>query len=162
MARAWALGGGLLLGLILLLCVVWAVMDHLRLVSLASAAVVAGAFLVGLAFVMVACFRIIGNADRPPEIREARADGIAATGTVLAVEKTGWKTRRGRGTSLTFGPTRWECSIRLRVTRPDLPDYEAEAVESLTSDQFPERGAVVPIRVHPRRPEVVVLDLPRA
>jgi hypothetical protein len=41
-ARAWAVSGGLFLGLILLLCVAWAVMDHLRLVSLTSAALMAG------------------------------------------------------------------------------------------------------------------------
>lgn len=162
MAKAWAMSGGLLLGLILLLCLAWAALDQLHLASLTSAAILAGVFLVGLALVMGACFRLIGDARTPPEIREARAEGVAATGTVLDVGKTGWRTRRGRRSSLTLGPTRWECSIRVRVTRPGLGDYEAEVVEFLTSDQIPEPGTVAPVRVHPRRPEIVVFDLPRA
>jgi hypothetical protein len=151
-----------MLGLILLLCAVWALVDHLRLASLTSAALLAGAFLVGLAWVMVVGYRVIRDADTPPEVREARSSGLAATGEVLDVEMTGWRKRRRMGRSFTIGPTRWLYSIRLRVRRPDLAEYEAEAVEYLTGDEVPERGMVVPLRVHPQHRDVVVFDLPPA
>jgi hypothetical protein len=151
-----------MLGLILLLCALWALVDHLRLASLTSAALLAGAFVVGLVWVMVAGYRIIRDADTPPEVREARVGGLAATGEVLDVEKTGWRRRRRMGRSLTIGPTRWEYSVRLRVRRPDVAEYEAEAVEYLTGDEVPARGMVVPLRVHPQHTDVVVFARPPA
>jgi hypothetical protein len=97
----------------------------------------------------------------PAGARQTRADG-SRHGHGPGIGDDGLEERSKAGRSLTFGPTRWEYSIRLRITRRDRADYEAEAVEFLTSDQIPEKGAVVPVRVHPQRPDVVVFDLPRA
>jgi hypothetical protein len=47
--------------------------------------------------------------------------------------------------------------IRVQVTPEDGQPYEAELTEWLISSDVPKVGATVPVKVHPRYPEVAVL-----
>jgi hypothetical protein len=47
--------------------------------------------------------------------------------------------------------------MRIRVSRPGQPDYETELAEFLTGDQVPEKGSVISVKLHPRRPDVIVM-----
>jgi hypothetical protein len=49
--------------------------------------------------------------------------------------------------------------MRVRVMRPGAADYEATLAEFLTGDQVPKKGETIPIKVHPQRPEVMVLAI---
>jgi hypothetical protein len=155
--KEWAWLAGALLLLHLLLFASWAALDAQRIRSLAPMLTLAGIYVVLLAVVLVVFVRRLGLANVPREIREAHECGIPATAVVLAIEKTGWRSPRSRNFKLELRPRRYAYAILLRVSRPGEPDYDARAFEYLLSAETPERGATVAVRVHPHRPEVLVL-----
>jgi hypothetical protein len=77
---------------------------------------------------------------------------------VLDIETTGWKSKQGPGVSYTWRSVKHEYQMRLRVTRPGEGDYEVMVAEYLTADQVPMKGSTIPIKVHPERPDIVVLS----
>jgi hypothetical protein len=97
------------------------------------------------------------KASSPPEYREAHEQGVLATAQVLEIERTRWRVRRTRNFRLQPRPAKREYQMRLRVTRPGEPDYEAWLAEFLTGHQVPKKGAIIPIKVHPQRPEIIVM-----
>lgn len=40
-----------------------------------------------------------------------------------------------------------------------MADYEADLAEFLKSEQIPQKGAVIPVKVHPENPDVIVMVL---
>lgn len=91
-----------------------------------------------------------------PEYREAQRAGLAARARVLEVRRSRWRRRRG------WGPWSYEHLIDLEVERPGAPPQRAEVALYLPRDaQPPAVGATLAVRVHPRRPAVVVLDAPQ-
>lgn len=114
-------------------------------------------FLIALFILMVSFFHRLGDAAAPPEYREAKANGLPAKAKVLEITRTRWHTKRTRNLRLQTTPRRWEYEMRLRVSRPGVPDYEAELAAYLSGSDVPQKGDVIDIKVHPDQPEVVVL-----
>jgi hypothetical protein len=154
--KAWSAAMGLFAFVSVLPLAAYALLEHLRLVSLTSAGAVAGVFVIALVPTMVACYRIIGRADIPPEDREARAIGRPATAQVVRVEQTRWRIKRNVNFKLEASRRKWEYRIFVRVSIPGEADYEAEIAEFLLPEEVPEKGDVLDVKVHPRIPDAVV------
>jgi hypothetical protein len=157
--KAWAVTYGLFFLLLVAFFAGFVLLEMLRLVSLRSALVLAAVFVVGLVAVMVAGFRKIRDATTPPEYREVRVHGLTATATVLELERTGWRTGGGLDLRLRVRRKRWEYTLRLRVTDPVGGAYEARTTAYLAGEEIPEVGDRVGVKVHPQRPDVVLMDV---
>src|SRR5687768_2439706 len=105
-------------------------------------------------------FRRLGDAAAPPEYREAKANGLPATAKVLEIRQTGWHTKRRTNFRLQTTPRRWEYEMRVQVSQPGMPDYEAQLAAYLNGSDVPKKGQVIDIKVHPEQPEVVVIAQP--
>jgi hypothetical protein len=89
---------------------------------------------------------------------EASQHGLPGTAQVLEINWTGWRERRNAGKWLEgqFVRSR-EYRLRLRVAPPQGENYEVTMFIYLKNDELPERGAQVAVKIHPQRPEIVVL-----
>jgi hypothetical protein len=93
----------------------------------------------------------------PPSYRQARRDGVAATAQVLAYATTGWRRRRRPPGSL-WGTSRIvsrEYRLHAQINLPSAVPYETAFFAYLKTEPRP--GAVLSVKVHPRRRDVVVL-----
>ena len=154
--RAWAAAIGLFVLVHVLMLAAYALLEYLRLVSVASALALAAIFVLALVPTMVAAYRIIGRADMPVEDREAHAAGRPATAEVVRVERTRWRLDGNLNFKLQVTRRRWEYRIFVRVALPGEPPYEAEIAEFLLSEQVPKQGDVLNVKVHARIGDVVV------
>jgi hypothetical protein len=95
----------------------------------------------------------------PPAYRQARAQGLPATATVLDIQATGARLRR-RGKIILNPAARPanEYRLRLLVSNSDARPYEATVVEMLESAMVPKKRDTIAVKVHPQDPGVVVLD----
>ena len=157
MLKEWALLVGLMVLLHALLFLAWAALNPGRSTPLPLIAALMLAYVIGLAAIIIVFSRRVQRAASPPEFRVARERGVAANAQVLEVAPTGWRTKQGSSVSFTWRPIRREYQIRLKVTPPGGDAYEVSIAEYLTSDRVPEAGALVPVRIHPQRPEIIVL-----
>lgn len=114
-------------------------------------------YMIALFLLLFLSFRRFNDATMPPEYREAKANGLPATAKVLEVRQTRWHTARRTNFRLQTTPRRWEYEMRVRVSRPGLPDYEAELAAYLSGSDVPKKGQMIDVKVHPQRPEVVVM-----
>lgn len=114
-------------------------------------------YLIALFLLLFVSFRRFSDATMPPEYREAKANGVPATAEVLEIRQTRWHTKRRTNFRLQTTPRRWEYEMRLKVSRPGMPDYEAELAAYLDGSDVPKKGAVIDVKVHPEQPEVVVM-----
>jgi hypothetical protein len=117
-------------------------------------------YLIALCVLMVLFFRRLGDATSPPEYREAKANGLPATAKVLEIQQTRWYTKRRTNFRLQTTPRRWEYEMRVRVSQPGLPDYQAQLAAYLEGSDVPKKGDVIAVKVHPQHPEVVVMAQP--
>jgi hypothetical protein len=159
--KAWGATFGLFFLLLFLFFAGFAALQALGRVSLRNALVLAGIFMIGLAAIMVYAFRLHLDAHVPRAFREARERGLPATATVLELDKTGWRTGGGLDWQLRARRRRYEYAMRLRVAPPGAGAYEAEATAYFAGDEIPEVGGELRLKVHPQRPDVVVVDLAR-
>lgn len=157
MLKAWALFAGLMVLLHALLFLAWAALNPGRGTPTATIVALMLAYVIGLAAIIIVFSRRVQRAASPPEFRVARERGLAATGQVLEVAPTGWRAQQGSPVSFTWRPVRREYQFRLNVTPPGGDAYEVSIAEYLTSDRVPAAGALVPVRIHPQRPEIIVL-----
>ena len=157
MTQEWVLLGGLIVLLHAFLFLAWAALNPGRSTPTAAIVALMLAYVIGLAAIIVVFFRRVQRAGSPPEFRVARERGLAATAQVLEIAPTGWHTKQGSSVSFTWRPIRREYQIRLKVTPPGGDAYEVSIAEYLTSDRVPEAGALVPVRIHPQRLEIIVL-----
>ena len=155
--KQWGVFFGLLIALHAAWLVLWAVLwpELRRSPSLIVVLVVP--YLVALLLLFILFFRRIGDASAPPEYREAKTIGTPATAKVLEIRQTRWHTKRRRNFRLQTTPRRWEYEMRLRVSSPGVPDYEAETAAYLSGNDVPQKGEIIDVKIHPQRPEVVVL-----
>lgn len=114
-------------------------------------------YMIALFLLLFLSFRRFSDATMPPEYREAKANGLPATAKVLEVRQTRWHTARRTNFRLQTTPRRWEYEMRVRVSRTGLPDYEAELAAYLSGRDVPKKGQMIDVKVHPQRPEVVVM-----
>lgn len=155
--KEWAILLGLFVLLHLLLFFAWATLNPGSSTSPALIITLMSAYVVTLSVILLAFYRRLQRAAWPPEFRVAREQGMATTAYVLEVAPTGWQSTQGSGTSLAWRPVKREYQIRLRVRGPNADEYEVSVAEYLTAAQVPKPGTTIPIKVHPQRPEVVVL-----
>ena len=117
-------------------------------------------YLVALVVLMVLFFRRLGDAAMPPEYLEAKTNGLPASAKVLEIKQTRWHRPRRTNFRLQTTPRRWEYEMRVRISRPGLPDYEAGLAAYLSGSDVPKKGQMIDVKVHPQRPEVVVMPQP--
>ena len=157
MLKQW----GILLGLLILLhsflFLGWVILEPVAARSTTAIILLMIVYLVLFAIILLIFLKRLGQAASPPEYREAQEQGLPATAKVLTIERTHWRIERNRNFRLQVRPSRREYRMRVRVTREGEPDYEASLAEFLTGDQVPKKGAVIPVKVHPQRPEVIVI-----
>lgn len=155
--REWAVFFGLLILLNVVLFLGWVLLEPAATRSVALIVLLMILYLVAFAIILLIFYRRVGRAHSPPEYREAREHGLPATAKVLEIQRTRWRVEPNISFSLKLRPRRWEYEIRLRVSRPGEADYEGMVAEFMRADQLPKQGATIPVKVHPQRPEVIVL-----
>lgn len=158
MLKEWGILAALMVLLHALLFLAWATLNPGRSTPLPLIAALMLAYVIGLAAIIIVFSRRVQRAASPPEFQVARERGVAAIAQVLDIAPTGWHAKQGSSVSFTWRPIRREYQIRLNVTPPVADAYEVSIAEYLTSDRVPAAGAVVPVRIHPQRPEIIVLD----
>jgi hypothetical protein len=149
----------LLIVLHVLLIFGWILLEPFSRRSFTPTAVLMGGYLFLLTVILFVFYRNVTRAFAPPEYEFARQQGIPAAAKVLDIERTRWRIRRKRNFGLRSRPTRFEYQMRIRVTRPGESDYEAALAEFLVADQVPKKGDVIPVKIHPQNPEVIVMVL---
>jgi hypothetical protein len=157
MLKEWALFFGLLIVLHIVYFVGWGMIGPRNRDDLMPIALLTIVYLVGFAALMVIFYKRLASANAPIEYHEAREQGIPATAKVLQIGRTRWRHKRSRNFRLQVRPQEFEYQMRVRVSREGEPDYEADVAEFLAGDDVPNKGDVIPIKVHPQRPEVIVL-----
>jgi hypothetical protein len=142
---------GLYIGGLLLLIVTQGLLDAAGLLSYLDGLI---PFLILHLALLVAFFWFTWR-TQPQAYREAQQIGLSAQGRVLAARRTRWRRRRG------WGPWSYEHLLDLEVDRPGTTAQRAEVVMYLPRDaQPPAAGTLLPVKVHPRHPTVVILDMP--
>jgi hypothetical protein len=155
--KEWAILFGLLVPLHLLLFLGWVLLDPDRSTPIALMVGVMAAYTLTFTVIIVVFYLRLRRATWPPEFRVAREQGVPTTAHVLEIAPTGWRSTQGSSTSFTWRPVKGEYQMRLRVTGRGAGDYEVIVAEYLTAAQVPKIGATIPVKVHPQRPEIVVL-----
>ena len=140
-----------LAGLVGVFMGIWALMDLLGKFTRTGAIIWAIVFtiIMLLACGAVVLYAVYGWGERA--YRQARAGGLPAQARVLDVQMTGTRLRR-RHHRL---PER-EYIIRAAVAPLAGQEYEARVVQFLDPKLAPRMGAPIAVKVHPRRPEIVV------
>lgn len=111
-------------------------------------------YLIGFVAAMIVFLFRIREAHNPRPYREAAKIGLPASAVVVEAVDTGITSGRS-GQSLR--PTTYQIQMRLRITHPDLPEYEAETTHYFRGGEIPKEGAVLAVKVHPHQPDVVVI-----
>ncbi len=157
--KEWAIVGGLLLVLHIGLFLGWWAVDPAESRAVGPVLVLVIVYLIGLCVTLVVSFRRISMAGLPQVYREARAQGVPASAKVLEIKRTRWRNPRTRNLRLQPRPLRFEYEMRLRVSREGASDYEAPMAEYLSGAQVPEKGDIIPVKVHPQHPDVIIMVL---
>lgn len=157
--KEWAIVGGLLLVLHVGLFLAWWIVDPAESRAVGPVLVLVTVYLIGLCVILVVAFRRITMAGQPQVYREARAQGVPASAKVLEIKRTRWRNPRTRNLRLQVSPLRFEYEMRLRISREGVADYEAPMAEFLSGAQVPEKGDIIPVKVHPQHPDVIIMIL---
>jgi hypothetical protein len=142
-----------MLGLNLVFMGVWALMDRFGLFNRTGAIIWAIALTISMLLACVALGWVGWHVLGERVYRQARAGGLPAQARVLEVQMTGVR-RRLRHRLM---PER-EHILRVVVAPLAAQEYEARVVQFLDPKYAPRTGAVIAVKVHPRRPEIVVWD----
>ncbi len=161
MLKLWAIFGGLLVLLHIFLFVGWVIIEPYTIDSFTPILVLMTVYLVLFAIIGWWFYKRVSEADSPIEYREAEEHGLPATAKVLDIKRTRWRIKRSRNFKLRARPTKFEYQIRVRVNKLS-GDYEAQLAEFLAGDQVPKKGNVIPIKVHPERPDVIVMVIQKS
>jgi len=157
MMKQWLVLGGLLVLLHALFFLGWIViMTSPRPAVLPMILLTAG-YLVIFIIILVVFTKRLARAVSPREYQEAREQGVAVTAKILEMQRTRWRIRRNLNFRLQITPARYEYEMRVRITPPDAPQYEARLTEFFSGGQIPEIGDSIWVRIHPKRPEIIVL-----
>ena len=130
---------------------VWALMDRFGLFNRTGAIFWA----IGLTISMLLAFVALGwvgwHVLGERVYRQARAGGLPAQARVIDIQMTRIRRRR-RHHRL---PER-EYILRVAVAPLAAQEYEARVVQFLDPKYAPRKNAVIAVKVHPRRPDIVV------
>lgn len=157
MMKQWAVLFGLIALLHIVLFVAWIILEPVMMRNPALSIGLMTVYLVVDSVILLVFVKQLNKAASPPEYAEARKLGIPATAKVLTIEQTNWRVKPTRNFRLQARPHRREYQMQIRVSRQSVADYEASLAEFLTAEQIPQQGAIIPIKVHPQRPEVIVM-----
>lgn len=114
-------------------------------------------YIIAFFLILFVFTRRLSRATVPPELKEAREQGIVASAKVLDIKRTRWRNPRTRNFRLQVSPTRYEYEMRVRVKPASAPEYEANLAEYLSGDDVPTQGDTIPVKIHPQRSEIVVM-----
>jgi hypothetical protein len=140
-----------LFGLNLVFMGVWALMDRFGLFNRTGAIIWGISLTIGMLLAFVVLGWIGWHVLGERVYRQARAGGLPAQARVLEVQMTGVRRRRRHH----LMPER-EHIMRVVVAPPAAQEYEARVVQFLDPKYAPRIGAAIAVKVHPRRPEIVV------
>ena len=157
MLKQWAVLLGALTLLHIFLFFAWIIFETYSRGSLIPIVLLIIVYLIVFTAILLIFYQRVNQAAEPPEYREAHKNGLPATAKVLTIERSRWRVERSRNFRLQPRPTRHEYQMRVRVTHPNQPDYDASLAEFITGDQVPEQGSIIPIMVHPQRPDIIVM-----
>jgi hypothetical protein len=155
--KEWMIFLGWMVVLHFLLFGGWILLDPHPPLRVAPVVALAAGYVIGFFGILALFWWRLERVRFPPEYRLAHRMGRPASATVLTIHKTRWRTRSRAGRSFTWRSPRYQYRIDLRVKAPGGADYDTAVLEYIAGDLVPELGEVVPIKVHPERPEVVVL-----
>jgi len=161
MMKEWLLLVGLLIVLHAVLFLGWmAVMTSPRLTITPIVLMMVG-YMVLFVIIIVVFTRRLSRATSPREYQEAHDSGIVTTAKILSIKRTRWRIRRNLNFRLQTTPARYEYEMRVRIIPSHAAAYEAELSEFL-GGEVPSVGDSISVKIHPQRPEVVVLarDIP--
>lgn len=111
-------------------------------------------FLVFHTIAAIGVFFVMWRVFQPLKIKQAKLQGILATADVLDATRTKWRMRRF------LGPWSREYRLQLRVMPPNGPSYPATAYAYFFSYAEPAIGSTIPVKIHPQRPNIVVVATP--
>jgi hypothetical protein len=146
-----------LFGIIGLFLVGLPVLGRLGLLSEAVATAWSVGFVLALSVGSLGFFWYLLRVLNPPAYRQARAQGVPATATVLDVEATGARLRSNGKIIINSARPAREYLLRVLVSDPDAAPYEATLVEMIEPARVPKKRDTIAVKVHPRHPTVVVL-----
>jgi hypothetical protein len=148
-----------LFGVIGLFLIGQVVLEQIGIFSESVATIWSICFMVGVSASTIGFFWYMLRVLDPPEYRQARSQGVPATAQVLDMQATGARTRRTNSLVLSKNPSlpKYEYLLQVLVTPPGAAPYEATLVEMLETAKIPKKHAQIAVKVHPRRPSVVVL-----
>jgi hypothetical protein len=140
-----------LFGLVVVFMGGMALMDRFGLFNRTGAIIWAISLTISMVLACVALGWVAWHVLGERVYRQTRADGLPAQARVLEVQMTGVR-RRLRHHRL---PER-EYILRVALATPPAREYEARVVQFLDPKYAPRQGAAIAVKVHPRRPEIVV------
>jgi hypothetical protein len=158
----WAVVGGYL-ALLFLLIIVQGILDITNLLPLRLSVI---PFMVLHLILLVAFFIVLFRTISPSGYQEAEKHGEIATAEVLAIKETGWRSPGNQRTSLTIRyslngrplrPYQYEYELQLRVMPANATPYETKVTTFLATADVPLKGATLPVKIHLKRPDIVVL-----
>ena len=130
---------------------VWALMDRVGLFNRTGAIIWAISLTISMLLAFVALGWVAWHVLGERVYRQARAGGLPAQARVLDIQMTRIRRRR-RHHRL---PER-EHILRVAVAPLAAQEYEARVVQFLDPKYAPRKNAVIAVKVHPRRPDIVV------
>ncbi len=156
----FAVVGGFL-ALLAILIVLQAVLDMTGVISYRASLI---PFTILHLLSTIGFFVVTWRLMAPPVYRQAQTEGQPATAQVLAVQKTGWRSKRSSGNlwniiaGRPLSARKWEYKLQIRVMPPHTTPYETTLFIFVESAKVPVVGTTVAVKIHPRRPDIVVLS----
>jgi hypothetical protein len=149
----------ILFGLIAVFSAGLFILERFDLLDQAVATIWGIGFALALGVGSIGFFWYLVRVLNPPAYRQARANGVPATATVLDIQATGAR-RRARGKIILNPAARPadEYRLRLLVGGPAATPYEAIVVVMIEPAKAPKQRDMIAVKVHPQHPGVVVLD----
>jgi hypothetical protein len=152
------------LALLFLLIIIQGILDATNLLPLRLSVI---PFVVLHLILLVGFFIVLFRTISPSVYREAQKHGELAAAEVLAIKETGWRSPGSQRTSLTIRyslngrplrPSQYEYELQLRVMPAHTVPYEATVTTFLPTAEVPPKGATIPVKIHPQRPDILVLE----
>jgi hypothetical protein len=151
----WGLFWVLMIVLFLVYLGLWAIADSLLPYRLTVAVVFAILYTVALLLLMAWFWKRLTDAHYPPDYRFAQQHGLPTRAKVVSIRRTRWKRKRSAFSSR---PTFWEYELELQVQPANGSAYHVQVAQFIHPHHIPKKGAVIEVKVHPDKPEVVYLS----